>query len=73
MGRVKWVPGAWQGMSREGRGVLKCVWGLAVCWLDRRGSGGAHADLSDLGNSPGHLASFGLRSGEGPGAMLEAA
>ena len=32
---------------------------------------GAHADVCDLG--VGHLASFGLRCGEGPGAKLDAA
>jgi hypothetical protein len=36
----------------------------------------AHADLCDLnlrGVEAGHLASFGLRYGEGPGAKLETA
>jgi len=33
----------------------------------------AHADLCDLNLWKGHLASFGLRCGEGPGAKLETA
>jgi hypothetical protein len=36
------------------------------------GGAGVHADLCDLGDH-GHLASFGLRSWQGPGAKLTSA
>jgi hypothetical protein len=54
-------------------GVRKCVWRLTVCWLDRRGSGCAHADLSDLGIHRVIWRRSGCGRGEGPGAMLDAA
>jgi hypothetical protein len=50
------------------------VWELAVIWSGpAHWFPGAHADLSDLGCGPGHLASFGLSGDEEPGTMLEAA
>lgn len=64
-------------MALRGRGVWEDFVGLGRFDFagGRRGSGrGAHADLSDLGRLPGHLASFGLAcGGEGPGVMLVAA
>jgi hypothetical protein len=42
----------------------------AVCCSECRG---AHADVCDLNEWLGHLASFGLREAEGPGAKLASA
>jgi hypothetical protein len=56
--------------------LSSCRYWRFRCWLAKKNAVSAHADLCDLklrGGWMGHLASFGLQYGEGPGAKLDPA